>query len=450
MLSFWRNLAITLWVLLFVTIFPTQTPSHALPGTYNYLTIYGNYLRYRLIISGIDMCRVTGWPCQDLTKKDLTRLRNASEELQEKLNRGIRIFQGNQRLRLTLDKIFPLPFGFELALVAHGTVPLRDLTIRYTLLEKKNPAFQSFFSITTKRSSGPPHLLILNAKKPVLKWKLGGLPTAHPENPNKQQQRLLDLQTFIKKDLSGSWLFLGFLIAFLLGVGHAFTPGHGKSLMAAYLVGQHGHIKDATVMGLTTTFTHTFSVILLGLIILFFSHIILPSTLFPWVARISSLLIIATGLYVLYTRILDKQHHHSHDVPHTHSHLHPHSHTHSHFHGDADHVHDPVSGRSHTYQAFWLSFSGGIIPCPSAMAVLFAAISLGKVGTGILMVLVFSLGLGITLVAIGIAIITSRNFLVRLEKANALFGHLDLVGPVFIIIMGILFLIHGPFGSLKI
>jgi len=435
--------------------FVTQTSSHALPGTYHYITIQRQDISYRLIISGIDMCRVTGWHCQDLTKKDLPRLKNATKELQKKFNRGIRIFQGNHRLYLTLKKISPLPFGFALTLQSHGTNPIRDLTIQYSLLEKKNPAFQSFFSLTTQDNSNPPHLLILNAQKPVLKWKLGNPPTAHPVDTIKQH--LFDLQSFIRRDLSVSWLFIGFLMAFLLGIGHAFTPGHGKSLMAAYLVGQHGHIKDAVIMGLTTTFTHTFSVVLLGLIIMFFSHLILPSTLFPWVARISALLIIATGIYVLYTRIRDKRspahasHSHDHAHPHGHSH-HSHSHDHDphHSHGHSLHPPSPGQARSHTWQAFWLSFSGGIIPCPSAMAVLFAAIAFGKIGYGILMILVFSLGLGVTLVSIGIAILTSRNFLARMEKANALFRHLDLVGPVFIIIMGILFLIHGPFGSLKI
>ena len=441
------------FLLLFLVIFfPFQAFSHSLPGAYNYLTIHGTSISYRLIISGIDMCRLTHWSCDDLTENDIERLRDAQGEIEKKLNEGIKIFNGKHRLSLKLDKINPLPFGFELTLEAQSPSPIKSLTVHYTLLEKENPSYQSFFNIVTGNSSNYTNLSILDKTHSILQWRLGHPATVRAEEG--LRQHLFDLQSFVTRELSATWLFIGFVMAFLLGIGHAFTPGHGKSLMAAYLVGQHGHIKDAVVMGLTTTFTHTFSVILLGLIIMFFSHIILPSTLFPWVARISAFLIIATGVYVLYARIRDKRvkNHEGHGHSHEHSHPHPHTHTHSHTHGHTHHHnHDhPSTSRSHTWQAFWLSFSGGIIPCPSAMAVLFAAISIGKIGYGILMILVFSLGLGATLVGIGIAILTSRNFLARMEKASSLMGHLDLVGPVFIIIIGILFLFHGPFGSFKI
>jgi len=454
-----RKIALSLIFILSLTALPCYVSAHALPGTYNYLTIHGRDISYRLIISGIDMCRLTHWDCQDLTEKDIGRLRHESGMIQKRLNRNIQIFSNGRPLLMKLVSISPLPFGFELTLSARAPANLEALTIRYTLLKKENPSYQSFFNIASETMKDKTKLFILNKDHTVLEWRRGGSVVARAESP--LRQRLFDLQSFVTRDLSAAWLFIGFVMAFLLGIGHAFTPGHGKSLMAAYLVGQHGHIKDAIVMGLTTTFTHTFSVILLGLIIMFFSHIILPSTLFPWVARISALLIIATGIYVLYTRIRDKRspahasHSHDHAHPHghshhTHSHDHDHDHTHGHTHSHHHHHPSPGRARSHTWQAFWLSFSGGIIPCPSAMAVLFAAISIGKIGYGILMILVFSLGLGATLVAIGIAILTSRNFLSRMERASSLFRHLDLVGPAFIIFIGILFLIHGPFGSVKI
>jgi len=380
------------------------------------------------------MCRITHWSCEDLTERDIGRLRSAHKEMEKKLNQGISILRGKYRLYLKLQEINPLPFGFELKLKAHASKPIQSLIIQYTLLKKENPSFQSFFSIyAPDYARKSKKLLILNRDYPSLEWHLKGIATVHSKTRPKKW--LLDLQSYISRDLSGTWFVVGFVMAFFLGIGHAFTPGHGKSLMAAYLVGHHGHVRDAIVMGLTTTFTHTFSVILLGLLIISFSHIILPSTLFPLVERISSLLIIVTGVYVLYDRIRDKRIS-DHDEAH-HSHPHPQDHYHNHT-------------RSHTGQAFWLAFSGGMIPCPSAMAVLFAAISIGKIGYGLLMILVFSLGLGITLVSIGIGILASRSLLLRMERARVTIGHLDLVGPVFIIIIGILFLIHGPFGSVKL
>ncbi len=434
----WKIFSVILLIFLYFGWLPQNGATHALPGTYNYLIIHGKVLSYRLIISGIDMCRLTHWNCSDLSSRDIVRLRKSRKMIEKRLNHGIRIYQHHSPLHLKLLAIHPLPFGFEVILMSHATTPIRNLSIHYSLLEGENPAFQSFFRISGPGSHTPAIFDILNKKHTVLIWRQH-LQMPGPEKSLKQ--RLFNLQYFLKRDLSASWLLLGFLVAFLLGIGHAFTPGHGKTLMAAYLVGHHGRIKDAFVMGLTTTFTHTSSVILLGLIIMFFSHIMLPTTLFPWISRIAALLIIATGLYVFFVRLMD----HLHPHPHPPDHEHPHPHKHG--------PHTPMHSRasqSHTWQAFWLSFSGGILPCPSAMAVLFAAISIGKIGYGILMIIMFSLGLGVTLVFTGVAILTTRNFFTRMERANRIIGKLDLVGPVFIILIGILFLIHGPFGSGKI
>ncbi len=217
-------------------------------------------------------------------------------------------------------------------------------------------------------------------------------------------------------------------------------PGHGKSIMAAYLVGSHGHIRDALVMGVTTTATHTFSVVFLGLIIILFSQYTLPSTLYPLMARVSAVLIVITGSHVLYRRMLER--------------LHPHPRSHG---LNSDHIPDHAHGHSQDYhlkgttgQALWLAFSGGLIPCAWALAVLLAGVSIGKVGYGIIMILVFSVGLGGALVILGIGVLSSRSVFHRLGGARTYLRHLDLVGPAFIVMVGILFLIHGPFGSLSL
>jgi len=436
-----KPLRIVFFAVLFA-LFSVTSFAHTLPGVYNYLTIYPEKISFRMIISGIDMARITGLGNGDLTPGDIDRLRASRKFIESRINKGIRISQNDRILSLNLLKIIPLPMGFELDITAEGTPPINAFSIQDTLLREENPAYQSFFTITKGGEKlNTTHPAILDSEHPSLVWRQAGIQILNADKS--KHGGLLNLQGYLKRDLPVSWIFLGFLMAFILGIGHAFTPGHGKSLMAAYLVGHHGHMKDAFVMGLTTTITHTSSVILLGIIVMFFSHIILPSTLYPWVERISAVLIIITGGVILLQRIKEKTH--SHETGHRHAHAHSHPHTHTH--GGTTHTHPHPEG---TKQAFWLAFSGGLVPCPSALAVLFAAIALGRIGYGILMILVFSLGLGGTLILIGIGILKSRVFLQKIEGANRIIRHLDLVGPAFIMIIGILFLLHGPFGTLKI
>lgn len=435
--------SILIFTALWLIIPKEHACSHALPGTYSYLSVYPRHIQYRLIISGVDMCRLTGWDCEDLTPEDLPHLIQIQDRLKDVLARGIRISQEGGILPMRIVAMKALPIGFELLIELPSSKPLQSFTVHYTLLAEQNETFQSFFSIST---SDDPHswsqLDLLDRRHSEISWDISGKRELHARNMTREL--IFNLRTYVEQDLTWPWLILGFGVAILLGIGHAFTPGHGKSIMAAYLVGTHGHVKDAVVMGLTTTATHTFSVIFIGLIIMFFSQYILPSTLYPLMARISAILIVLTGLYVFYRRILERLHPHPRGYKpssdHHHDHIHDHGHSHQH------HYHP----KGATGQAFWLAFSGGLIPCPSALAVLLAGVSIGKVGYGIVMILVFSLGLGGALVIVGLGVLTSRSLFSRLGGARTYLRHLDLVGPAFIIIVGILFLIHGPFGSLSL
>ena len=438
-------LDIAIFMAIMWCVVPTRTAfSHTLPGTYSYLTVHPKKIDYRLIISGVDMCRLTGWQCEDLSPEDLPSLVKIRDELSDKLAAEIRVSQAGRILPLVIREIKALPIGFEVSIECPSSKPIKAFTVSYKLLSNQKETFQSFFSISTY--SGPKNWTqfdLLDNKHAALSWDISGKKELHSKTLTREL--IFDLRTYVEQDLAWSWLLLGVGVAILLGIGHAFTPGHGKSIMAAYLVGSHGHLRDAIVMGLTTTATHTFSVILLGLVVMFFSQYILPSTLYPLMARLSAVLVIFTGLYVLYRRILEKRHANPkyQDTPHAHTHEHNHHHIHSHRHNHHHH------SKETTGQAFWLAFSGGLIPCPSALAVLLAAISIGKVGYGIIMILMFSVGLGATLVVLGIGILTSRSLVNRMDSARKCIKHLDLVGPSFIIIVGILFFIHGPFGSLS-
>jgi ABC-type nickel/cobalt efflux system permease component RcnA len=217
----------------------------------------------------------------------------------------------------------------------------------------------------------------------------------------------------------------GLLLAFGLGAIHAMSPGHGKTVVGAYLVGSRGTIKHAAFLGLTVTITHTLGVFALGLITLFASNYILPECLMPFLNFVSGLLVFFIGISLFKDRLFTafgwkKLNHHDHSHEHTHSHgEHSHSHDnhgHSHFHPPADadgsdrkHSHDGVNYHSHLppEEISWksllaLGISGGLLPCPSALVLMLSAISLGRTGYGMILTLAFSFGLAATLTAVGL------------------------------------------------
>ncbi len=165
------------------------------------------------------------------------------------------------------------------------------------------------------------------------------------------------------------------LAAIALGALHALSPGHGKAVMAGYLVGTRGTARHAVSLGLTITVTHTAGVFLLGLVTLFAASVITPERLYPWVTLFSGLLILGIGGALLLARTRVAMH-------------------------DHDHQHDHASIGSRGLVA--LGISSGIIPCPSALVVLLAAISLHRVPFGILLIVSFSAGLAAVLTGIGV------------------------------------------------
>ncbi|RMG04827.1 MAG: high frequency lysogenization protein HflD [Acidobacteria bacterium] len=214
-------------------------------------------------------------------------------------------------------------------------------------------------------------------------------------------------------------VLLGLIIAFGLGATHALSPGHGKTIVGAYLVGSRGTIKHALILGLTVTVTHTSSVFALGLVTLFASNFILPEKLLPFLQFVSGLLVCFIGFSLLKNRLLqliNPQHFHSHS--HHHGHAHPHEdvhistaihqhHSHDHHHEDRAHKHhghshlppDEISLRS----LISLGISGGLMPCPSALVLMLSAISLNRTAYGLLLILFFSIGLAFTLTLVGVS-----------------------------------------------
>ncbi len=215
-------------------------------------------------------------------------------------------------------------------------------------------------------------------------------------------------------------LLLLLLAAFGWGALHALSPGHGKTMVAAYLIGTRGRPRDALALGLTVTVTHTIGVFALGLATLALSHYVLPEDLYPWLRLVSGLMVLVVGIAVLRARA-------RHAHPHGHEHPHPHPHPH--------HDHESISRRG----ILTMGASAGLIPCPSALVVLLGAIAQHQLGYGLLLIVAFSAGLAATLTAVGVLVVKAT----RLPAPGRLAAILPTVSAVAIVGVGALLTIQA-------
>jgi ABC-type nickel/cobalt efflux system permease component RcnA len=216
--------------------------------------------------------------------------------------------------------------------------------------------------------------------------------------------------SLIARDHLGFWVVLASLAAALFwGAAHALSPGHGKTIITAYLVGQRGTPRHAALLGLIVTATHTAGVFALGLVTLLLSRFIVPEELYPWLNLVSGLLVVAIGISVLRSRLRHRRH----------AHNHPHEHD--------------LSMRS----LVSVGISGGLLPCPSALVVLLAAISLHRVGFGLLLIVAFSAGLALTITGIGLVAVVARSAFRRLSFEGRALSLLPTLSALVILAAGI-------------
>lgn len=222
-------------------------------------------------------------------------------------------------------------------------------------------------------------------------------------------------------DQSLAFILLALLAAFGFGALHALGPGHGKTVVAAYLVGSKGTARHALALGFTVTATHTSTVYLLGFVTLVASQYIVPETLYLWLGVASGAMVVVMGLSLFAGRLLQLrratpgEHRHG-AFGRSHSHgpqQHDHEHEDSH---SLDHAETRVSWRS----LLTLGVAGGLLPCPSAIVVMLAAISLGQVVFGMLLIVAFSLGLAGVLTTIGIALVLGKRLSARSARLRSL------------------------------
>ena len=276
------------------------------------------------------------------------------------------------------------------------------------------------------------------------------------EQAPRKIQPIMEAPSFITslvtaQELTLPVIVLALMVALGLGAVHALSPGHGKTIMAAYLVGTRGTAIHALFLGLTVTVSHTLGVLGLGLLTLYASHLITPERLYPWLGLVSGGTVIAIGLWLLIGRLRDTRRSsgrlhppacgHEKDngitgmakIGHMlkrisasriiHGHTHDHDHHHSHVHVQS-HQTDAVSNLRLTWKSLAaLGAVGGLVPSVSALVILLAAISLHRVGFGLLLILAFSGGMAVVLAGIGLLLVYTRKFMERIPaKAPLVVG----------------------------
>jgi ABC-type nickel/cobalt efflux system permease component RcnA len=190
--------------------------------------------------------------------------------------------------------------------------------------------------------------------------------------------------------------------------------------VTAYLVGQRGTPRHAALLGLIVTVTHTIGVFGLGLVTLLLSRFIVPDHLYPWLNLLSGVLVVTIGVSVLRARWRHRR-------AHTHGHDHHHDH-------DGD-----LSGRS----LLAVGVSGGLLPCPSALVVLLAAISLHRLAFGLLLIVAFSAGLALTITGIGLVAVVARGAFRRFSFDGRFVSLLPAASALVILAAGVAMTVHS-------
>jgi nickel/cobalt exporter len=225
-------------------------------------------------------------------------------------------------------------------------------------------------------------------------------------------------------EIGWSAMLLALLTAFAFGAVHALSPGHGKTLVAAYLVGSRGTPRHAVFLGLTVTFTHTISVFALGLVTLYLSRFVLPETITPILGAISGVTIVWVGATLLYRRTVGRS-------------TAPPAQGLAHDHGDGR-VHTHLPDEISVGGLIALGASGGLVPCPSALVLLLTSVSLGRVGLGLTLLVAFSAGLAVVLTGIGLSVLFAKHWLPdRVKTAESpWFRYLPVASAAFIVCIG--------------
>lgn len=263
-----------------------------------------------------------------------------------------------------------------------------------------------------------------------------------------------------------AWLFIP--SAILLGALHGLEPGHSKTMMAAFIVAVRGTLKQAVLLGLAATVSHTAVVWLIAMAGLWFGRGWNAQTSEPWFQLVSGIVIVLIACWILWRIWRESQPHTHHEHHHEHDHHHDHDHRHDHHHASssaaplvaeewqdahqrahAQEINRRFDGRQVTTgQIVLFGLTGGLIPCPASITVLLICLQLKKFSLGATLVLGFSVGLALTLVASGaIAALSLKHATRRWPWLNDLSRKAPWFSGLLIIVVGIYMMLHGLSGQ---
>ena len=280
---------------------------------------------------------------------------------------------------------------------------------------------------------------------------------------------------FRAADPSPIVLLVAILTAGALGAGHALTPGHGKTLMAAYLVGTRGTPLHAAGLGLSVTLSHTLGILVLAALIVGAEGILSPDLVVRAAPLVAAVSIVAIGSWMLLgegrrrwrARASATAHRHAHERGDAYDHAHEHAHEHGpdadtgvapgddpageHGHGGVTHSHLPPTGTTITWRSlFVLGLAGGLIPSTSALLILLGSIAAGRPAFGFVLVVAFGLGMAVVMGGIGLALVLARGRLDRVDSSSPLgraSGYVPLVASFLVFGLGIYLTVQAVAGS---
>ena len=239
------------------------------------------------------------------------------------------------------------------------------------------------------------------------------------------------------------WILLSAaLIAAGLGALHALEPGHGKTIVAAYLVGSRGTARHAVLLGIVVTAAHTAGVYLLGALTLYASRYIVPEQLYPWLGAISGLSVAGLGVFIFLRHWTGETGDHSHAPGEQHSHWFLSMFKQTANAGANNRAAITADARPESALSLrelcMLGITGGIVPCPAALVVLLSAFSLHRIGFGLFLITAFSFGLAAVLVIVGLTMVYAKRMMSsRLQAGNTALRYLPFLSSAFMVILGV-------------
>jgi nickel/cobalt transporter (NicO) family protein len=235
---------------------------------------------------------------------------------------------------------------------------------------------------------------------------------------------------FGEADLTPIVILLSLLAAAGLGAWHALTPGHGKTLMAAYLVGTRGTTLHALGLGLSVSVSHTAGILVLAGVVVGLAGAVAPDTVVRWAPVVAAVSIAIIGAWMLLNELrrrrasahaVPEHRHDGADHHHDDSHHLDHIDDHVHAHGGVAHSHGPAPGSSITWRSlFLLGLAGGLIPSTSALLILLGSIAAGRPLFGFVLVVAFGLGMAVVMSGIGLVLVAARDRVERIELGPGL------------------------------